>query len=238
MLFYFALNEKLDARQVSLYNLNMGKIIHDLQDYRYLKWSKVRHSSGTAGSFLKSYELVHGKKRYYKLSDYDSYKGIVGHECINELIVDRLLTAYGIEHLSYDLIHALITIDGHEYETYMCGSDDYKMPGDSKLSLDVFYQMEKYPNENPMEFCIRYGWDDYIYKMLFIDYLVLNRDRHGANIEIIRSRNNRKVLIAPLFDHGLSLAFSAHSDAELDDFDVNEDRKVQCFVGTGSSFEN
>ena len=54
------------------------KIISDIQDMTYLDWTRIRNSSGTAGSFLKAYYELNGKKIYYKLSNYDSYKGIVG----------------------------------------------------------------------------------------------------------------------------------------------------------------
>lgn len=52
------------------------QIIHELRDMRYLEWTKTRHSSGTAGSFLKAYEKVGGRKYYYKLSNYDSINGM------------------------------------------------------------------------------------------------------------------------------------------------------------------
>ena len=70
----------------------MIKIISDIQDMTYLDWTRIRNSSGTAGSFLKADYEINGKKIYYKLSNYDSYKGIVGCECVNELIADRLLS--------------------------------------------------------------------------------------------------------------------------------------------------
>ena len=60
------------------------QIIHEKQDLTYLSWAKVRNSSGTAGSFLKAYSELDGEKTYYKLSDYDSFKGVVGHERVNE----------------------------------------------------------------------------------------------------------------------------------------------------------
>ena len=50
------------------------------QDLTYLTWSKIRHSSGTAGSFLQAYEQIGYQKIYYKLSDYDLMKEIFGHE--------------------------------------------------------------------------------------------------------------------------------------------------------------
>ena len=92
----------------------LNQIIHELQDMTHLSWAKTRNSSGTAGSFLKAYEDGVDGKTYFKLSNYDAWKGIVGHECVNEIIVDRLLTILGISHLPYQLIHAKILIDQKE----------------------------------------------------------------------------------------------------------------------------
>ena len=39
----------------------MEQIIHTPQDLTYLSWSKIRNSSGTAGSFLKSVVVSDGK---------------------------------------------------------------------------------------------------------------------------------------------------------------------------------
>ena len=84
------------------------KIIMETQDLTYLKWSHIRSSSGTAGTFLKSESVIDGKKIYYKLSDFDSVNGVIGHECVNEIIVARLLTILGVDHLQYELIHAYL----------------------------------------------------------------------------------------------------------------------------------
>ena len=90
----------------------MGELVKEIQDYRHLEWSRIRHSSGTAGSFLKAQEILCGVKKYYKLSNCDFAEGIIGHECVNEFVVDRLLSLMGIPHLSYDLVHALVVVDG------------------------------------------------------------------------------------------------------------------------------
>lgn len=87
-------------------------MMKEKQDLTYLSWSVYRNSSGTAGSFLKAYSELGGKKTYYKLSNFDKARGVIGHECVNELIVDRLLTTLGIPHLSYQLIHADVSVDG------------------------------------------------------------------------------------------------------------------------------
>ena len=213
-------------------------IINELQDLRYLSWSRIRRSSGTAGSFLKAYEVSDGRKIYYKLSSYDAASGITGHECVNELIADRLLSVMGIEHLHYKLIHALVTIDGSDHETWLCASEDFKNRGDSKIALDDYYEMNRNAGESPLEFCIRMGWEEYIYEMLLVDFLILNRDRHGANIEIVKSSGAGTVYPAPLFDHGMSFVCRCLDEESVKQFDPVGDRPVQCFVGSGSSRDN
>jgi len=216
----------------------MGNLINELTDLRRLEWSATRHSSGTAGSFLKAYEKKNGEKIYYKLSQTDFEKGIVGHECINELVADRLMTELQIPHLSYDLVHARVIVREQEYETYLCRSKDFKKKGESKTALDVFYDMEHLPKERPIDFCDRMGFSDFVDDMLTIDYLIVNRDRHGANIEIIKNSRDRKLYPAPIFDNGLSLLFNCRDDKEIDEFDLETERKIQCFVGSDNSLKN
>ena len=216
----------------------MEMIIHNLQDMTYLSWSLIRGSSGTAGSFLKSYEETSEGKIYYKLSNYDSYRGVIGHECVNEIIADRLLTILGIPHLAYQLIHANILVDGQKQETWLCASKDYKQRGDRKTALDVYYQIERNPGESPMDFCVRNGWEKEIFQMLVFDYLILNRDRHGANMEVLINRFQKSIRLAPLFDHGVSLLSRCPDEKSMLAEDVMEDKPVQCFVGSHSAWNN
>lgn len=214
------------------------KVITAKQDLTHLKWSHARNSSGTAGTFLKSQSIISGEKIYYKLSNFDSEKGVVGHECVNEIIVDRLLTLLGIEHLEYQLIHADIEIDGIVHDTWLCASKDFKQKGETKSALDNYYQINRTSNESHYEFCVNQGWQDYIDTMLAVDYLILNRDRHGANIEVLRNGRKRTIRIAPLFDHGLSFLCSCFSEKEIEDFDILADKPCQNFIGSRSTFEN
>lgn len=214
------------------------QIIHEKQSMEYLQWSQIRSSSGTAGSFLKATDDLQKPKKYYKLSQYDTVNGIIGHECVNELIADRLLNILGVEHLHYDLIHAEITVNDKNIETYLCVSEDFKKSGETKTALDTFYEMEHLKNETPMDFCIRNGWEKYVYEMLVVDFLILNRDRHGANIEVLRNSKEKTLRLAPVFDHGLSLLFSCQTKKAVDEFDVMQDRQIQCFVGGNSAQKN
>lgn len=214
------------------------KVINEIQDLRYLKWSHIRSSSGTAGTFLKSESVVGGKKVYYKLSNFDSVNGVVGHECVNEIIVDRLLTILGVEHLRYELIHALVEIEGKTWETYLCASEDFKKEKESKTALDNYYRVNAFSGESHYDFCVRNGWGKYADQMIAVDYLILNRDRHGANIEVLRNARKKTIRLAPLFDHGLSFLCTCANEKEAEKFDVMEDKRCQNFIGSMSCLEN
>ncbi len=215
-----------------------GKVIKKRQDLTYLKWSHIRSSSGTAGTFLKSESVIEGRKKYYKLSNFDPEKGVVGHECVNEIIVDRLLTILDIPHVEYELINADIEVEGRRYNTYLCGSYDFKARGESKIALDDYYVANAEKGESRYDFCVRLGFADYIDQMLAVDYIILNRDRHGANLEVLRNARAHTLRIAPLFDHGLSLLYSCNSDSEAMSFDVMSDKKCQNFIGSLSCRDN
>ncbi len=89
------------------------------------------------------------EKTYYKPSNYDPYHGIIGKECISEIIVDRLLDILKTEHLSYQLIHADILVDDKIIDTYLCASLVFKQPIESKIALDSYCQSERSKNESP-----------------------------------------------------------------------------------------
>ncbi|MCR4998912.1 MAG: hypothetical protein K6A05_03625 [Lachnospiraceae bacterium] len=214
------------------------RVIREKQDLTYLKWSNVRNSSGTAGTFLKSEEVRDGKKIYYKLSNFDLEKGVVGHECINEIVVDRLLTILQVEHLHYELIHADIEVEGRVYETWVCASWDFKERGENKVALDDFYRWDALDGESRYDFCVRHGWQNYVDQMLAVDYLILNRDRHGANVEVLRNMRAHSVRLAPLFDHGLSLIFTCTKESDVKKYNILEDKRCQNFIGGGSCYEN
>lgn len=216
----------------------MEDLILKLQDLRYLDWSDTKQSPGTPGCFLKAYEEHDGQRIYYKLSNYDSYRGIFGHECVNELIVSRLLETLGIEHLRYQLIHAKVRIGNREMETYITRTENFRKRNERKMPFDVFYELHKQEQESPLELFVRMGWETYVYQMLTVDYLICNRDRHGANIEILVDEKG-KARPAPLFDQGLSLLFSSYGDLEhIRTYDVMEDKAVNNFLGARSAEYN
>ena len=213
----------------------MRDIICELQDMRHLDWAARKMSPGTPGCFLKAYEEVNGKRLYYKLSNYDSYRGVFGHECVNELIVSRVMNVLGIPHVMYQLIHAQIILDGKEEETWISVSENFRKNNEEKLAYDLYYDLQKEENESPLEFAIRNGWELSMYQMFCIDYLIANRDRHGSNLEVLRNDEEDSVRIAPLFDQGVSLLFSTYGDEKLlENVDVMRDFPVNNYIGAKS----
>lgn len=96
----------------------------------------------------------------------------------------------------------------------------------------------KQVQESPLDFFIRMGWETYVYQMLTVDYLICNRDRHGANIEILIDEKGL-ARPAPLFDQGLSLLFSTYGKLEsIRKYDIMEDKAVNNFIGSKSSEYN
>lgn len=213
-------------------------IIKGLKDLRYLSWSKTRQSSGTAGSYLKSYAFSSGKKVYYKLSNFDSENGLFGYEAINEIISGRIMDILGYNHLEYNLVHALIIIDGKEYETYLNSSFDFKEKGESKITLENCYSLSKEDGEDILSFIKRIGFIDDIYKMIIIDFLINNKDRHGANIEIVYNNKTKKYRLAPLFDQGLSFLSPYYKESDILKYNPKEEKKANSYIGSSDLKSN
>ncbi len=214
--------------------MNLNEII----DLRRLSWSKVRQSSGTTGSYLKSYSFSNGKKVYYKLSFYDDVRHIFGYESINEIITKRILELLKIEHLNYELVHAVVNIDGSDYETFLCSSLDFKRSNESKITLENFYDINKNNDESIIEFLKRYNFINNVYDIILIDFLINNRDRHGANIEVLFNQKTKEYRLAPLFDHGLSFLSPSYLDDDIKGFDVKKIYRANSFIGTSDLKKN
>ena len=213
-------------------------VVIELQDLRHLTWAERATSSGTSGCFLKSREGKGPNALYYKLSCYDSYRGIYGHECVNEIIAARLMERLGIPHASYRLVHAIVTIDGVDRAVWLTQSPSFRQPGERKQAFDLFYDLHRTPGESPLEFCERQGWKQAIDRMLLVDYLIANQDRHGANIEVLVSPHG-STRLAPLFDNGLSFVFSCYGDENrAAAFDPLSDINANNYIGTRSLEEN
>lgn len=213
-------------------------VIGKVQDLRHLVWSETGQTSASGGTFLKARTGVGVHATYYKLSCYDSYRGVYGHECVNEVVASRLMDILDVSHVRYTLVHALIVVDGVEHTTWLARSKSFRKAGESKMAFDTFFDIMHERGESQLAFCERFGWLDSIQRMMLVDFLIANRDRHGANIEVLRARDG-SFRLAPLFDNGVSFVFSCYGDeSRVREFDPMHDVRANNFIGTRSLVEN
>lgn len=215
----------------------MKDIEPTLQDLTHLDWSESSVSSATGGSYLKARMGEGTAARYYKLSCYDEFNGIYGHECVNEIIAARLMKILCVEHVPYRLIHALVRIGGKEHETWLVESPSFRLAGESKVSLARFFGWNHLEGEGKLDFCTRFGWGEPVRKAMLVDYLIANRDRHGENLEVLKGRDGT-LRLAPLFDNGTSLCFSTGNSQQLHAIDPLQDIVANNYLGTRSLEEN
>ena len=129
-------------------------------------------------------------------------------------------------------------MEGITHEFDRSAAEDFKAKSESKTALDAYKELEALPDESALDFCIRMGWEDYVYQMLIVDSLILHRARTGAPLEVLRTSRKKTIRLAPLFDHGLSLLCSCLDDVAVAKFDVMADKPCNNFIGSKSTWDN
>jgi hypothetical protein len=191
-------------------------------------------SINSDGAFLKA--TNEDKSIYYKMSAYNAAQGVFGHEAVNELLAYRVASELGVPVPETELVKALVRVDNMEFETYLAVSKSFQPADGTRVSFENFYKSVRTGSETALSVAFRYGWETQIQQMFVFDFLIFNRDRHGANLEVLENGGEKR--LSPLFDNGLSFAVSCHTDAELSAFDVTADKLVNNFIGSRSLYEN
>lgn len=139
------------------------------------------------GSFEKCWRLIDGKWWMYKTATHD--------EMFSELFISRFGAALGINMAVYERGDKCVkTLDftGGKYNfepatSFMDDNDDYE---------DVISKLQ--------ELCPQ-AIPDYV-RMVFLDTIVANPDRHTANFGLLRDTDTGELLgLAPVFDHNMAL---------------------------------
>lgn len=210
----------------------------EVQDLTYLDWKLASRSNNgsTGGSYLKAYDVEDGRNVYYKLSAFSKEDGSYGHESINEVIVCRLCDILGFEHLHYELVHARIRVSGNEYVAWLVKSYDFRRVYERKLTFESYCTLQGYKGKDRTEVwrvVDNCTFRDSIYQMVLLDYLIYNRDRHGANIEVLYNTKEDSYRLAPIFDNGLSLLAPLQNDLEqVMCYNELNDSPVNNFIGS------
>ena len=210
----------------------------ELLDLRHFDWSATHNKiTGSAGAFFKDKRMIDGINYYYKLSSYNEIDGITGHESILEVLVYNYIKLMGLKSAAYEPIYGIVELAGNEYKTILCRSPDFREPGESKISFNSLYKKSRKGFETTFECCVRNGLGREIEIMFLIDFLIINKDRHGGNIEILKNSKG-DLRIAPLFDNGYCLTADYKSEEAVKNFDYKSDIAVRNAVGTDSLFKN
>lgn len=205
-----------------------------LIDLSHLNWDEnTTGTASTGGNYLKATYGNGLNKEYYKMSSYDAYlKQVVGYEAIFEVIVSRLCKKLGIPALKYKLVKGRVIVKDNEFITFVSVSKEFKTAKEKKITFEKFYIQNRQENEDPLTFARRCGFTCYIDNMFLLDFLICNRDRHGANIEVLKSD---KIRLAPLFDNGISFtAPYGMNESAIKNFDISTDVVANNYLGSRS----
>lgn len=171
--------------------------------------------------------------KFYKASTFGYEQGFIGHEAINEVIVSHFLSLIDIPHIEYTLEEMKISTDYGTFTTYVSVSQDFKK-GRSTMHYEDFEDAEKPIGMQSIDFLKMIGQSEYVYQMFFVDYCIINRDRHGANIDLFSSSE-----FVPLYDNGLSfVAPCLNNESAVAKFIPMKDYKVNNYIGSRSLKEN
>lgn len=207
-----------------------------MKDLTFLHWSYSSSSSG--GTYLKSEHASGSRKYYYKLSDF-KFGRFSGCETAIEVIVSRLGEYLGFPVLKYTGEMARISVDGKEYETYVAKSLNFVKSGYTAIPIITDYLTNRLSkNELPLDYCRRIGLQEYLDYVFMLDYLIMNDDRHGHNIEVLYNRNNN-IIPSPIFDNGRALTYKYGNNVKLmQNWDYKSEITVNNFVGSLSLDKN
>lgn len=190
---------------------------------------------GTSGAFIKKYYINNGKRYYAKTSRFDTYTGFSGFEVYYEVIASRLAKKLGVSCVPQTFETIVLSYRGIEYITDVCISESYRKETESKVTFEDLYEHST-SNMDVVQFAKYYMGNEFFQKLIMFDFIIFNRDRHGANMEFYKYKG--KIIPAPLFDNGLSFFFSCPSDIEIYRTDVMEDRVVNNYIGYKSLYDN
>lgn len=192
-------------------------------DLTGLDFSLSTEGSGSAGSF---YKAIDSEGNYYKVS-YILKDGF-GYEAVYEVLVSRVSDLLGFPNAGYGLLEAKVRLVDRVYETFLCKSANFKRVGESRLSLESYCDLNGIRKGSLKSLIFKPFFGD-LMNMLFLDYLIDNRDRHGANVELLMSSSG--VRLAPIYDCGSSLlAPLQYNEGRLDSFDYLHDGPVNNFL--------
>lgn len=116
----------------------------------------------------------------------------------------------------------------NEYLVYLCKSKNYKGVGENRVTLETYCTLNDIDHNNIANLSNKPFFNDLL-NMILIDYIINNRDRHGANIELLLSANGER--LSPIYDCGSSLLAPLQYNKErIDSYDILSDGPVNNYL--------
>ena len=156
------------------------------------------------GWLKKKWKIINGKRHLIKAGSAPAWQ-----EPYNEVIATMIMNRLGINHTPYSLII--------QDDYPLCVCENFVTPNTELITAWYIGQFEKRPNhvsvyQHYLTCCERLGISnasDETDKMIVLDYLIVNEDRHQNNFGVIRDANSLDFLgVAPIYDSGSSLWFN------------------------------
>lgn len=152
------------------------------------------------GNLKKRWRIIDGQRCLIKGGSGESLQ-----EPLNEVIASRIMDALGVDHVKYDLIR-----DGRR--PYSVCPDFVDDETEFISAFHVFRSMKNHDNSfvyaHYVRCCSENGLDvvPALDRMIVVDFLTANNDRHTNNFGIIRDPHSLEwISAAPVFDTGNSL---------------------------------
>lgn len=168
------------------------------------KISLMSPDNTSDGWLKKKWKIIDGKRCLLKGGG-----GATQQEPYNEVLASRIMDRLNIPHVPYTLMVQ------EDYPYSVC--EDFITPQTELIS--AWYIMQTQPKANHVSVYQHYlncceaqgipGIREALDKMLVLDYLIVNEDRHQNNFGVVRNADTLEYIgAAPVFDSGSSLWFS------------------------------
>jgi hypothetical protein len=182
-------------------------------------------ADSSMGSLLKWHIVNNKENLFIKTSTFNSYNNIWLYESYSELIASRLFREMGVDNATL-YYPCIINLD-NGIKTFGCYSHSFLKDNEKYISLAHLhknrvisnYMMQGYDGYKQ---CIvetnnilKIDYKDELDKILELDYITMNTDRHTGNLGFIVNMSTGKIRIANIFDNGNSL-FSFKDVSQLE----------------------
>ncbi len=186
------------------FSKDMGEILFGYEPPNPNHVSLLSPDNTSDGWLRKKWIIADGKRYLMKGGSFPYHQ-----EPFNEVVACALMRRLGIEHVDYSLTFS----EGEPYS--LC--ENFITPDTELVPAWRIIQTQRQPNnrskrEHFFVCCETLGIPnvkDALDKMLTVDYIIANEDRHWNNFGAIRNANTLEWLgLAPVFDSGTSLWYN------------------------------